>query len=182
MKMREWKVLWVREGFSSPLFRVKVKGALSPRTGKSAEFFTIETRDWVGIIPLLEGDVLMVRQFRHGSEEFTLEIPGGLVDEERPEEAARRELREETGFEAESVELLGVLKPQPAIFNNRFHVFLATGLRKVGEPALEDGEDLEVIRLPLKQVFREMVEGRIDHALVLAAFKLFELRHPELLG
>lgn len=180
--LKPWGLLREREGFASRVFRLIVREAISPRTGKVSEFYAIETSDWVGVIPLMGREVLMVRQFRHGTGEFTLEIPGGLVGEEAPEEAAARELREETGFEAESLELLGVLRPQPAIFNNRFYVFLAQRLRQVGEPSPDEGEDLEVVKVPLEEIHRGFTDGTIDHALVLAAFKLLELHHPELLG
>lgn len=179
--IKHWEVLSSREGFSTKLFRIVVKEMLSPRTGRSMEFYAIETSDWVGVIPLLDGEVVMVRQYRHGIEGWCLEIPGGIVDDESPEEAARRELKEETGYEAEELELLGTLRPHPALFNNRFYVFLAKGLKWTGEQRLEEGEDLEVVRVPIRDLEEAITSGQIDHALVLASFELLRLRHPELL-
>ncbi len=178
---RVWQVLSSTEGFSTKLFRVVVKQVLSPRTGKPLEFYTIEAADWVGVIPLLDEEVVMVRQYRHGIEDWCLEIPGGIVDDELPQEAARRELKEETGYEAQELELLGVLRPQPALFNNRFFVFLAKGLKWTGEQRLEEGEDLEVVKVSLRDLGEVISSGQIDHALVLASFELLRLRHPELL-
>jgi len=179
--VKEWRLLGVREAFSCRLFKLKVKEFLSPKTGKPHEFYQIETRDWVGIIPLLNEEVVLVRQFRHGSEEMSLEIPGGIMDEDDPFEAALRELQEEIGFKANKMELLGVLRPQPALFNNRFFVFLATELEKVGDPLPEESEEIELVKMPLDQVLKDMASGKIDHALVLAAFELLRLRYPELL-
>ncbi len=178
---REWKLLGTRDAFTCRLFKLKVKEFLSPKTGKPHEFYQIETRDWVGIIPLLNEEVILVRQFRHGSEEMSLEIPGGIMDEDDPFGAALRELQEETGFKANKMELLGVLRPQPALFNNRFYVFLATELEKVGDPLPEESEEIELVKMPLDQVLKDMASGKIDHALVLAAFELLRLRYPELL-
>lgn len=180
--LKPWEVLGERVVFCTRLFRLVLREVLSPRTGKVCEFYAIQTEDWVGVIPILGEECLMVRQFRHGTGEFTLEIPGGLVGHESPAEAAARELREETGFEAGRLELLGVLRPQPALFGNRFYVFLALDLKKVGDPNPDEGEDIEVVRMPLKDIPKAFADGTIDHALVLSAFKLFELHRPELLG
>lgn len=181
--LKEWKRVGVRQAFSCGLFEVKIDTSLSPRTGRPHDFYIIDTGDWVGVIPLTEeGTVVLVRQFRHGTRSFSLEIPGGLVEGDDPFGAARRELLEETGYEAGEMELLGVLRPQPAIFNNRYFLFLAQHLRRVSSPCLDEGEDIEVVEMPLEEVYRRMAEGEIDHALVLASFQLLSFRHPELRG
>jgi len=101
-----------------------------------------------------------------------------LIDphESDPAVAAVRELREETGHTAERIEALGVMTPNPAIFTNRCHTFLATGCRPDGDLDLDAGEDLEVVRVPLRSVDGMVRRGDIDHALVLAALHFYRAR------
>src|SRR5665811_1421089 len=82
------------------VFRVRRDAAISPRTGEERDFVVLESSDLVGVVALTEeGRLVLVRQFRHGLREVTLELPGGLIDAgTTPEEAARAELREETGY------------------------------------------------------------------------------------
>src|SRR5436190_6322813 len=86
------------------VFAIARRRMASPRTGREHDFFVVECGDWCNIVPLTDaGEVVMVRQHRHGTGEETLELPGGMVDpsDSSPLEAARRELLEETGYAAE---------------------------------------------------------------------------------
>ena len=122
----------------------------------------------------------MIKQYRHGSKQITLEIPGGLVDPgDTPESAASRELLEETGYQAEEWKKIGVVNPNPAIFSNRCHTFLARNLMKVGSPTLDQTEDIDVVLFPLSEVPRLIRDGVIDHALVIAAFHWLDLEKRE---
>jgi len=143
-------------------------------------FYVIDAPDWINVIPLTDDrQVLMVRQYRFGIEEFTLEIPGGMCDPgESPLEAARRELLEETGYEAGALIELGWVHPNPPIQNNRCHTFLARGPRRVAEPQPDAGERFEQQRVPLDEIPRLIGDGTITHALVLAAFSLFRINGP----
>lgn len=163
------------------MFNVRIDTAISPRTGKAHDFYVIDTRDWATVIPLTpRSEVVMVRQFRHGVKEVTMETPGGLVEQgDTPLEAARRELLEETGYRANDLELLGELHPQPALFNNRFFVYLGRYVEEVAPPRQDEGEDLEVIQVPLRDIPGMIRRGEIRHALVLAAFQLFFLHAEE---
>ncbi len=100
MTEKLWKVTSSKEGGSYGIFSFRTDRALSPRTGLEYDFFILESSPWVNIIPLTpENEVVLVRQYRHGIRDLSLEIPGGLVEEQdTPEETARRELREETGY------------------------------------------------------------------------------------
>ena len=146
---------------------------------ESAEiFYRIEAPEWINVIALTDDDqVLFVRQFRFGTEELTLEIPGGMCDPgEEPIDAARRELREETGYATSDLTRLGAIHPNPAIQTNRCHVFLARGLTEAGPPEPDEHEDFELERVPLLDVDGLMRDGIVTHSLVVAAFQLLKLR------
>ncbi len=164
------------------LFRVHRLRARSPRTGKDRNISTIETEDWVNVVALTpELGVILVRQFRHGTREFTIEIPGGTVDGgETSAEAAARELLEETGYEGTVPVELGVVTPNPAILNNHCHTYLVENSRRVREPKPDDGEDLEVLARPLHDIPGMIGSGEIDHALVICAFWYLALKRPDL--
>jgi len=136
------------------------------------DFYVVTAPDWINVIPVTDDDrVILVRQYRFGIEGSTLEIPGGMCDEgEAPADAARRELREETGYDAGELELLGSVHPNPAIQNNRCHSFLAPGVRRVGAPDPDADEAIEVVEVPLSEIPGLIAGGKITHALVIAAF------------
>jgi len=159
------------------VFSVHRVRARSPRTGGEHDFYTIDASDWVNIVALTPDDcVVMVRQYRHGADRVTLETPGGMVDPgETPAQAAARELLEETGYAADEVVPLGGVNPNPALFSNRLHGFLARGARKVHEVRNESTEETHVELVPLARMREEVRAGRVDHALVIAVAYLYEL-------
>jgi 8-oxo-dGTP pyrophosphatase MutT (NUDIX family) len=134
--------------------------------------------DWINIIPLTtDHQVVMVRQYRHGSREVTLEIPAGFIDPgDTPEEAAARELLEETGYKAEEYMRIGVLSPNPAFFNNRCYTFIARNIEKVCDPMLDQTEDIEVVLFPIVDVPKLVVKGEIAHPMVVTAFYWYFLQ------
>lgn len=160
------------------VFRVERVRRRSGATGIEHDFFQLATASWVNVVAITPGDELvLVRQERHGVADFTLELPGGLVDPgEDPANAALRELREETGFAAREVEPLGWVHPNPALQANRCYTFLATGVELAGSQQLDQREEIEVVTVPLHRV-RELVRrGDITHSLVISALYLHELR------
>lgn len=159
------------------IFDLRAERYLSPRTGEPLDAVVIESGDWVNVIALTpESDVVMIKQFRFGLAAVTLEIPGGLIDAgESPLQAARRELREETGYEAARWTALGSIAPNPAIQRNRLHSFLAEDCRCVGELQQDSGEDIEVVVAPLRDLPRMLASGEISHALVAVAFQKLDL-------
>lgn len=159
--------------FDARVFRVRRDVRVSPAKGTEHDFFVLEGADWVNVVARTDaGEMLFVRQWRQGTEEETLEIPGGCVDpgDASPLDAARRELREETGYVSDDWEDLGWVHPNPAIQANRCHTFLARGCRRAGDPSPDGSEDLRVETCPEAEVHGLVRSGRIRHALVLAAF------------
>jgi ADP-ribose pyrophosphatase len=175
--IKRWKKNKHQVDYDCGFFQVHVDRSSSPTTGKEYPFYILATRDWTNIIALTPGKkVLLVSQYRHGSGEVSLEIPGGAVDpKERPLEAAQRELLEETGYKASRWHLLGKIRPNPAILNNHCHLYLALGAKPAGDLDLDEGEELEVSLRDLKEIPRMIRNGKIRHSLVIAAFHLFEL-------
>ncbi len=159
------------------MFSVQRVRARSPRTGGEHDFYTIDSSDWVNVVALTPDDcVVMVRQYRHGAARVTLETPGGLVDPgETPAQAAARELLEETGYAAAEIVPLGGVNPNPALFSNRLHGFLARGAERVREVRNESTEETQVELVPLARLREEVRAGRVEHALVIAIAYLYEL-------
>jgi len=149
-----------------------------PGGGEPQSFYCIRAADWINVIPLTaEGEVLLLRQYRYGVEDFTLEIPGGMCDPgEDPREAAARELREETGFAARDWVPLGWVHPNPALQGNRCHTFLARDLIHRGDPEPDRHEAFEQVRAPLSRIPELIRTGAITHSLVVAAFQLLASR------
>lgn len=179
MSPKPWKIVSSHKDRSYRVFSLRTDRAISPRTGKEHSFFILESTSWVNIIPLTsDGKVVMVRQYRHGTGEVTLEIPGGLVEEsDTPETAAMRELVEETGYTAQKVVSLGNVQPNPAIQNNRCYSFLAQDVRLTREQSQDEKEDIEVVLKPLSEIPEAIRNGEITHALVLAAFYRFYMEY-----
>lgn len=158
------------------IFQLRKDTRQSPRTGKRHTFYVLDTGDWINVVPVTKDDkVVLIRQFRHGIEEVTLEIPGGMVDDAdgSPMESARRELLEETGYEAEELIHIGTMTPNPAILNNRCHTFLALNARLVAAPQMDGSEDIQTELVDAAEVPALIASGQINHALVIAAFYFY---------
>ncbi len=167
-----WPLVRSKPDKSYRVFSVRTDTARSPRTGKEHDFYVIESVDWVNVIPLTsDNQVVMVRQYRHGTRQICLEIPGGLVNpRDTPMDTARKELLEETGYQAKQITLIGTAHPQPAVLNNRQLTFLATHVQKKAALNLDEGEDIEVVLIPLSEIPRLIREGEITNAMVILAF------------
>lgn len=159
------------------IFTLTTQTLEAPSSGREYEVYVLEAGDWVNVIPVTpDHEVLLVRQFRFGTREVTLEIPGGLVEDgQTPAEAAARELSEETGYRADTLIPLGRVRPNPAILTNWCHLFLAPGVIRTGDMDLDEMEEIELVRAPLAAIPDLIQSGAIDHSLVLAAFCRFYL-------
>jgi ADP-ribose pyrophosphatase len=177
--IRPWEVISSRRDKSYRVFSLRTDRARSPRTGRAHQFFIIESPSWINVIPLTrQNEVVMVRQYRHGIRDVTLEIPGGLVEtNETPEAAAERELWEETGYKVSELILLGSVHPNSAIQNNLCYTFLAKDVFYAGTRQQDEKEDIEVLLRPLAEIPRLIREGKITHSLVLAAFYRYYMEY-----
>ena len=170
MTIEVWEKTAVREMADCRIVKVLENTCQSPFTGKDHTFYVIDSVDWVNLVPITADDELVcIRHYRHGTEEITLEIPGGMLDPgEEPVVAAARECLEETGFKADNLESLGAITPNPALFPNRLHAFVARDVVPVGEIQNTASEQTEVKLVPMVEVPDLLIRGEIDHALVAA--------------
>lgn len=166
------------EGADYKIFTTHFRDAPHPRTGALKRFSLIEATDWVNIIALTPArDVVLIRQYRPGVDRICIEIPGGMVDPgEDARTAAARELVEETGYTSERWTQIGAIAPNPAIQNNTLYTFLALDATPTHAPHFDGSELLEIETAPLAEAYAMVRDGRIEHALVVAAFGHLALR------
>lgn len=176
--MERWRRVGSERVTDCRIFRLDRVRLEPPEGGSADAFYVLDAPDWVNVVPLTDdGRVVLIRQYRVGVDEVTLEIPGGMCDPgESPDLAAARELREETGYVAREIRSLGWVHPNPAIQGNRCHSFLATGARAVGPQRTDPHERIEVVTEPLDRIPILVREGAIRHSLVISAFHFLSLR------
>lgn len=173
--MSLWKETSREQIFKTILFRIFKVGFRSEATGKAGHFDQLATKDWVNVVPLTkDGQVLLVRQFRYGIAEHTLEFPAGSIEAgQTPLEAVERELREETGGLGESIVQAGWCHPNPAFLTNRCFHFVARGVERKLQQSLDEHEEIEIVTLPVAEVERLIDTGVISHSLSVAAWYFF---------
>lgn len=170
MSIKPWKVL--ETNYFRPRFRID-KCELG--NGNLLDATIFEFRSWANVVALTkQGEVVLVKQYRHGVEDVLREFPGGVVEDgEVPMEGAKRELLEETGYVAPQWIEIGKIYPNPALQTNTLYCYLALDAEKVNGQNLDAGEDIEVDLVPLDTLIGMAKRGEFRHALMVAV--LFSL-------
>lgn len=163
--IKPWRVTASRAIFSSPWVKLRADDCINGKGAVVAPYYVLDYADWVQVVAITaDQQVVLVRQYRHGSAEVNLELPGGVkdADDTDPVTAARRELREETGYDGDGI-LLGTHFANPGTQNNRVYSVLVTKARQVQDQALDEAEDIAVILKPLSELQRIGSAGVFKH-------------------
>ena len=166
-----WQTLSREELARTPIFALMKARRRHPTDAREGDFYQIDSPDWVNILAITaQEQVVLVRQYRHGIDQVTLEIPGGCVDPgELPLDAAKRELMEETGYQSDRWEQIGYITANPAFMTNGCTTFIAHEARQVGPQRPDEHEELGLELHPLSQLHDLVRAGQIHHGIVVCA-------------
>lgn len=177
--IKSWQHLSSRELGNYRIFKVLGERRVSPRTGAEHEFFVLDTMDWVNVVAVTPNkELVLVEQYRHGTQEVELELPGGIMDpeDESPLITGARELQEETGYSGGQAVLLSSAPANPALMNNQFHCVYVPDCRQSHELELDHAEDIVTRIVPLTEVSQLIQTGHFRHPLMITALVHF-FRH-----
>ena len=180
MSLKAWKILGSKYLIKRNGMAVRIDQC-ETSNGIIFEPYIIECETWVNVIALTKKrEVLLIKQYRHGAGKVLLEIPAGVMDEadESPEQAARRELLEETGYTSDRFIEVGSIYPNPATHNNMTYSFLALDVEPVSQQNLDETEEIEVSLVPFDEFISLAKEGGLPQALHISAL-FFALAYLE---
>ncbi len=178
-RIRPWKRVATRDVSDHRVFRVQSL-SMEDGEGKPRRDFTIfACPDWCNVVAITDArELVLIWQYRFGTDALSLEIPGGVVERhEDPRAASRRELVEETGYDAVAVEDLCVVEPNPALQGNRCFTYLARGARLVATTSFDENEECEVVLVPLDALPQLLDDGAIGHSLCRVGLETYLRRY-----
>lgn len=170
-RKKRWHTLKDKKVFETPIFNLHIKKCAPEKGEKAGDFYVLHAPEWINVIAIT-GDqkIILVEQYRHGIDEPTLEIPGGMVDPgEKPLESAKRELEEETGYTSGSWNYMGKVSSNPAILTNYTHLYLAENCRQTNEQKTDGFEDIYSHVMDMDRFLKYVNDGVVHHSIVLAA-------------
>jgi 8-oxo-dGTP pyrophosphatase MutT (NUDIX family) len=180
--IRPWEKVDTRTLADYRIFTIRSDRKVSPRTAQEHDFYVIECVNWVNVVAVTRNrELVMIEQYRHGSNTVELEIPGGMIDpaDASPVAAGVRELREETGYDGENARILGQTYPNPAIMSNTCYTVLVENCECRFPTELDSAEDVVTRLVPVDEIPKLVAAGKIQHSLVVVALFHFELhRNP----
>jgi len=176
--IKPWKKISSKLIGDFRIFKLRSDLCVNPRTGKEHDFFILDSVNWVNVIAVTpDRQLVMIEQYRQGTDTVELEIPGGIIDakDASPAAAGIRELREETGHEGERPQMIGKIFPNPAIMSNTCHTLLVENSQLKHPVEWDQGEDIITRLVSIADIPKLVATGKIRHALVVVALYHFEL-------
>src|ERR1035437_9686839 len=167
--IRPWKKVRSTPIGDFRIFKLRSDVKISPRTGKEHDFYVLDSVNWVNVVAVTpDQQLVMVEQYRHGSNTVELEIPGGMMDagETDPVGTAVRELHEEPGYEGEHAPLLGRICSNPAVLSNITYTVLIENCRLKHGVDFDHGEDLVTHLVPVAEIPKLVADEKIGNSLV----------------
>jgi ADP-ribose pyrophosphatase len=165
MRDLRWKKLSSKYVYQDRWFQARADSCEFPDGRVIEPYYVVELPDWCNMVVVTKEErIILVRQYRYPVDQNTLELPGGVIEKgEKPIDAAKREMEEETGYTSDDIELIMQLSPNPAINNNTAYFFLARNAVSTGMKNFDAFEDIDVVSFSKEEIWQLLNENKLQH-------------------